>query len=130
MRPKFLRVGRLTGLDWGQLALLVWTAVLLFVCVRTAIQPRTRSLFYTYASAGADWVNGRKLYFHDEWPTYLDQFRYSPLIAGSFAPLSLLHERVGNGLWRPFNAGVFLSGPWVWARTVLPGALTNSLKAL
>ena len=52
MRPRFLRAGRAAGLDWGQIALFVWAVVLLVVCVRTAIQPRTRSLFYTYASAG------------------------------------------------------------------------------
>ena len=120
----------MTGLDWGQLALLVWTVVMLFVCIRTAIQPRTRSLFYTYASAGADWRDGKNLYYHDEWPAYLDQFRYSPLVAVSFAPLSLLNERAGNGLWRLFNAGVFVGGLWWWLRTVLPGTFTNSLKAL
>ncbi len=130
MRPKFLCAGRPAGFDWGQLALLVWTLVLLVVCVRTAIQPRTRSLFFTWASAGADWINGQNLYFHDDWPTYLDQFRYSPLVAVSFTPLSLLNERLGNGLWRLVNAGVFLGGLWWWLRNVLPGAGTNPLKSL
>ena len=129
MRPRFLRAERMVGLDWGQLALLVWTVVLLVVCVRTAIQPRTRSLFYTWASAGSDWVHGRNLYVHEDW-TDLDQFRYSPLVAASFAPLSLLNERLGNVVWRLFDAGVFLGGLWWWLRTVLPGSLTNSLKAL
>src|ERR1700759_3032683 len=99
MRPKILRAGQLAGLDWRQLALLVWTVVLLVVCVRSAVQPRTRSLFYTWASAGADWNNGRNLYYHDEWPTYLDQFRYSPAVAVSFVPLSWLNERLGNVVW-------------------------------
>lgn len=129
MRPKFLCAGRPAGFDWGQLALLVWTSVLLVVCVRTAIQPRTRSLFYTWASAGANWVGGQNLYYHDDW-TDLDQFRYSPLVAVSFAPLALLNERVGNVLWRLFDGGVFLGGLWWWLRTVLPGAGTNPLKAV
>jgi hypothetical protein len=125
-----LREGRITGLDWGQVALAVWVLVLLAVFVRTAIQPRTRSLFYTYASAGSDWLAGKSLYFHDDWPTYLDQFRYSPLVAVAYAPLSLLNERAGNVLWRLLNAGVFLGGLWWWLRAVLPGPVTNSLKSL
>jgi hypothetical protein len=129
MRPRFLRAERWATIDWGQLALLVWAIVLLVVCTRTAIQPRTRSLFYTYASAGADWIDGNNLYYHDDWPSYLDQYRYSPFVAVTFTPLSFLNERFGNVLWRLFNAGVFLGGLWWWLRTVLPDARTNSLKA-
>src|SRR3984957_17402185 len=129
MRPKFLRAGRPAGFDWGQLALLIWTVVLLVVCVRTAIQPRSRSLFFTWASAGTDWVNGQNLYFHDDW-TDRDQFRYSPLVAASFTALSLLNERAGNVLWGPFDAAIFLGGLWWWLRTVLPGVGTNPLKAI
>ena len=29
-----------------------------------------------------------------------------------------LNERLGNGLWRLVNAGVFLGGLWWWLRTV------------
>jgi hypothetical protein len=130
MRPRFLRAERMAGLDWGQVALFVWAVVLLVVCVRTAYQPRERSLFYTYALAGSDWVEGKNLYYHDHAPPYLDQYRYSPLVAVSFTPLALLNERLGNGLWRLFNAGVFLGGLWWWLGTVLPGARTNSLKAV
>ena len=130
MRPKFLRAERPAGLDWGQVALFVWAAVLLVVCVRTAIQPRTRSLFYTYALAGSDWAAGRNLYYHDDAPPYLDQYRYSPLVAVSLTPLALVNERLGNGLWRLLNAGVFLGGLWWWLRTVLPDARTSSLKAI
>ena len=32
MRPKFLRAERPAGLDWDQIALVVWTVVLLVVC--------------------------------------------------------------------------------------------------
>ncbi len=130
MRPKFLRAERMVGLDWGQIALAVWTVVLLIVCVRTAIQPRARSLFYTWALAGSDWVQGQNLYYHNDPPPYLDQFRYSPAIAVAFVPLSRMDERVGNVLWRLFNAGVLVGGLWWWLRTVLPGKLTNSLKWL
>jgi hypothetical protein len=130
MRPKFLRVGRPAGLDWGQVALFVWAVVLAVVCVRTAIQPRTRSLFYTYALAGSDWLAGRNLYYHDDPPPGLDQYRYSPLVAAALTPLALLNERLGNVLWRLFNAGVFLGGLWWWLRTVLPDVRTNSLKGV
>jgi Glycosyltransferase family 87 len=133
MRPKFLRAGRMSGLDWGQLALLVWTVVLLAVCLRSAIQPRSRSLFCTYALAGSDWMDGNNLYFHyfnGEWPAYLDQFRYSPLVAVLLTPLALLNERAGNVLWRLFNASVLLGALWWWLRAVLPDARTNSLKAM
>src|SRR5579862_8029244 len=127
MRPKFLRDGRMAGLDWAQIALFVWTILLLVVCVRTAIQPRKRSLFYTWATAGSDWIAGQNLYYHDPRPDDLDLFRYSPVVAVSFTPLSLLNERAGNVLWRLFNAAVFLGGLWWWLRTVLPGTWTNSL---
>jgi hypothetical protein len=98
----------------------VWAIILLAVCTRSAIQPRERSLYYTWLTAGKDWSNGSPLLYQRAEGDGLDIFRYSPLIAALLTPLQLLDERSGNVLWRLLNAGVFLGGLAYWLRDRLP----------
>jgi hypothetical protein len=129
MRPEFLR-RRTRWVDpWLVLAAEVWLLVLLVVCVRAVFWPRVHSLYQTYAAAGGDWLAGTSLYYHDQRPPYLDQYRYSPLVSALLVPFHLLPERLGGVLWRLLNAGVFLAGLGWWARSAAPLVLTARHQA-
>jgi hypothetical protein len=129
MRPEFLR-RRTRWVDpWLVLAAEVWLLVLLVVCVRAVFWPRVHSLYQTYAAAGGDWLAGKILYYHEQRPSYLDQYRYSPLVSALLVPFSLLPERLGGVLWRLLNAGVFLAGLGWWVRSAVPLALTARHQA-
>jgi hypothetical protein len=97
-------------------AVLVWTIVLGVVCIRAAVQPYKRTLYTTWAQAGADWEIGRDLY-RDTWNPDQDQFRYSPLVAALLVPFNHLPVRLGGVVWRLLNGGVFLGGFAWWLRT-------------
>ena len=101
---------------WARCAVLLWVIVLTAVCVRGALQPRDRSLYFTWMTAGQDWSSGSPLLYQRTEGDGLDIFRYSPLIAALLTPLQLVNESVGNVLWRLLNAGVFLGGLAYWLR--------------
>lgn len=101
---------------WVRAAVLVWIIVVGVVCVRAAVQPYKRTLYTTWAQAGADWVNGEDLY-RDTWAPDQDQFRYSPLVAALLVPFHYLPVRLGGVVWRLLNAGVLLGGFAWWLRT-------------
>jgi hypothetical protein len=102
---------------WLRLAVTLWAVGLLVVSVRIVMKPRSHSVYPIFVEAGRDWLAGNDLYEHPHHG--IDQFRYSPLVAASFAPLSLLSDRVGNLLWRWLNAAVLLGAMAWWVRTCL-----------
>jgi hypothetical protein len=100
---------------WVRGAVLVWTLVVLAVCVRAVVHPYKRTLFTTWEQAGADWQEGRDLY-RRSWNADQDQFRYSPLTAVLFVPFQYVPIRLGGVLWRLLNAGALLGGFAAWLR--------------
>jgi hypothetical protein len=117
---------------WSRWAVIVWTVVLVAVCVNSALNPRKRSLYLTWMTAGQDWVSGSPLLYEHTEGDGLDIFRYSPLVASLLTPLQYLDERVGNVLWRLLNAGVLLGGFTYWLRDRAPdgGSLRGILFLL
>jgi hypothetical protein len=113
---------------WVRAAVLVWIIVVGVVCVRAAVQPYKRTLYTTWAQAGADWVNGEDLY-RDTWTPDQDQFRYSPLVAALLVPFHYLPVRLGGVIWRLLNAGVLLGGFAWWLRTA-PQARTARRRGI
>jgi hypothetical protein len=105
---------------WTRCAVVVWVIVMLAVCIRSAVQPREHSLYYTWLTAGKDWSSGSPLLYQHMEGDGLDIFRYSPLIAALLTPLQSLDERTGNMVWRLLNAGVFLGGLAYWLRGRVP----------
>jgi hypothetical protein len=101
---------------WVRTAVLVWAIVLGAICVRAAVQPYKRTLYTTWAQAGADWEAGRDLYRQD-WKPDQDQFRYSPLVAVLLVPFNYLPVRLGGVVWRLLNGGALLGGFAWWLRT-------------
>jgi hypothetical protein len=111
---------RLQSTDpWVRWALAAWLALLVAVCGRVAFQPRTRTLFTTWAGAGRNWESGQDLY-QKTWESHQDQFRYSPPTAVLLVPFGHLPVRGGGVLWRLLNAAVLLSGFAAWLRAGVP----------
>lgn len=113
---------------WTRLAVILWAVGLLVVSVRVLAQPRSHSVYPIFAQAGCDWLDGAPLYGKKNRD--LDQFRYSPLIAATFAPFSALPDRAGNLLWRWLNAGVLLGGLAWWLRSTRAGRTESAFVFL
>lgn len=101
--------------------LVVWATLLVFMCVRSAIQHRA-TVWPIFAHAGQNWIHGANLYDDHYLWIDLDQYRYSPLVTTFFVPLSMLHESVGNVLWRLVNMAAFFAGIVAFCRTIYPGS--------
>jgi hypothetical protein len=109
---------------------LVWTIILLVICIRVAISPRVHSVFPIFSTAGLHWRQSQELYLPYFFDPDLDVFRYSPLAAALFAPWSIFSDRWGNVLWRMCNAAIYLVALGGWAKTVLPICLSRFNQAL
>jgi len=100
---------------------------LLICCIPTVIEPINHNVYPVYDAAGSNWRHAIGLY-----PTAQDSkellFRYSPIVAASFAPWSLLPLTVGSVLWRLVNAAVFLLGLGWYGRAVLTDTISVSRR--
>jgi hypothetical protein len=114
-----------------RLAIALWAAALVAVCVGPVVAPRKRTLYPTYAAAGADWLAGRDVYarYPDPQAPHLDSFRYAPPVAAALAPWSLLPEAAGEVLWRLVGAGLYLGAAAWWARCGLPEKMAGRRAA-
>jgi hypothetical protein len=113
-----------------RIAALVWILILVVVCIRVAVSPRTHSVFPIFSTAGLHWRHGQELYAPYFSDSDLDVFRYSPLAAASFVPWTYFSDRVGNVFWRLASAALYLSALAWWSRTILSICLTRSQQAL
>lgn len=104
----------LTPQSWLRFAVGVWFAVLLVISVRVLLQPNRQTVYPIFVQAGRDWLAGDGLY--GKVNAGVDQFRYSPLVAATFAPMSVLSDRIGNLVWRWLNAFALLAALAWWAR--------------
>src|SRR5262245_8529846 len=95
--------------------IVIWLAILCAISVRVLVSARANSVYPIFSDAGRKWLHGDALYGR---PTGdLDLFRYCPVVAAGFAPLSLLPDAVGGVIWRWLNAAVFAGALAVWSRT-------------
>jgi Glycosyltransferase family 87 len=110
-----------------RLMLAVWVTLGALICLRTVLHPKRNSVYPIFADAGQGWLHGTDLYDDHFWLMRIDEYRYSPLVAASFAPLSQLPNYAGGILWRMLNAAVFLAGAIALFRTLYPGPARLSL---
>lgn len=108
------------SIGWQRLAVLLWGLLIAVVCVRSAVQQRTHSLYQTYMTAGSRWLAGTSLYYWGETEPGLEPYRYSPLVAVLLVPFHALPTGIGNVMWRLLNAGVLLGGLAAWMKMPLP----------
>jgi hypothetical protein len=108
-----------------------WALVLAVVCVRALGWPHSHSLYPVFVTAAENWRAAEPLYTNAP-PSAggQDVFRYSPLVAALFTPLSLIAPALGGVLWRLLNAGIFLGGLTWFSRAVLPYPLNRHQRAL
>ena len=90
-----------------RLGLTLWTVLAVVVSVRVLVQqPGRASVVPIYLKAGEVWRSGGDLYA----PTGLDVYRYPPLFAAAFAPLTHLPETLVGVGWRLLGVGVLVVG--------------------
>jgi hypothetical protein len=114
----------MTGLLSRRTVVALWALALLAISVAVSIKPG--KLYRTFATAGEHFRKGEPLYpstLEDAAELdrqHLELFRYTPLIAASFIPLSFLPDSVGAILWRIFQALALLLALREWAKTCVP----------
>jgi hypothetical protein len=102
------------GKRWQRRAMVAWGLVLLVISARVLLMPGKQSVYPTFARTGSNWLHGRDLYLLSDLDRVsCNAFRYSPPVAATLAPFSLLPARFGEVAWRLLNAGV-LVGALVW----------------
>jgi Glycosyltransferase family 87 len=108
MRPRSLR-------GW---AILTWLAALIAISLAVTIRGKPGKLYPTFVAAGDHFRLGEPIY--GPVPEGQDQYRYSPLIAASFAPWGFLPTSVGSVLWRCLQALALLLALRAWSRVAVP----------
>lgn len=111
-------------------AVVAWAILLGVVCVRTVLEPLSGNIYPTYAWAGERFAAGEPLY--GVYAPYVDNYRYSPVVAAGFVPFGWLPWGPGGAVFRLLGAGLLLGALAVWYRrswpgVVLPAALLAAL---
>ncbi|MBI1833180.1 MAG: DUF2029 domain-containing protein [Planctomycetes bacterium] len=109
---------------WEQIAIAVWAAFLLFVCVRTFVKPAAKTVYPIYSACGYFWWHGIDLYAPDRPEWAQGGYRYSPTFAVMCVPFAAFPDSVGGVLWRLVCTGGFLGSLWWLARTASSKPLT------
>lgn len=113
---------------WERLAWTVWIAAVLVVCVRSALQPSKRTVLPIYLGAGQRWLAGENLYQLNAADQ--DIFRYSPLAAAFFAPLSMLPPSAAAVCWRILGAAALVAALAWWLRVIMSHPLSRGRIAV
>jgi hypothetical protein len=108
--------------------LLLWAIALVAVAVVVSRPGKAGKLYPTFVLAGEHFKSGEPVY--GPVPMELDQYRYSPLVAATFAPWSELPAPVGAVLWRWLQAIALLAALRSWSRIAVPKVPWPSLALL
>jgi hypothetical protein len=109
---------------WERLALAVWLAALLVICVRVLVARHSHSVYPIYAAAARNWLAGADLYDPAEG------YRYSPTAALLLVPFSALSDALGDVTWRLLTVSVYVAALAWWCWAVLPVRLTRSQRGV
>jgi Glycosyltransferase family 87 len=120
------RSGSALGLRgrWEHLAAIVWIGILTAIAIRILVWPRWNSVYPIFGQAGRHWHAGAELYRIPDNP-----YRYSPLVAIGFVPLSFLPDRLAAIVWLMLNAAVYLAALAWWCGAALPRRLDTRAQA-
>src|SRR5260370_28896512 len=103
---------------WSGAAALVWGLCLLSVAGHALCYPRAHTVYDIYADASRNWWAGEDIYARGR-----EYYRYSPLLAITLTPFTMLPDNVGNALWKLFNALIYMTGLSARARLSVPQRL-------
>jgi alpha-1,2-mannosyltransferase len=95
------------------LVIVLWSAVLIAICIRVGLAVQHHNVFTDYADAGRKWIAAEPLY------SYTRGFVYSPLIAALFSPWALLPDWLGAIIWRLLTTAIFVVGIFYWLKEEL-----------
>src|SRR5436190_21765408 len=112
---------------WEKIAAVLWCVATLAITMRLLLTPSYQGVYPIFAGAGRSWIAGLDLY---QKQAGLDHYRYSPLVAALFAPLTLLPDWLGGILWRGVNLAVFIAGLLWFCRVVVPATLTTPQRGM
>jgi len=96
---------------WMRAAIAIWLVAMAAVGGRAILAPHRHTVYPIYSSAARDWLAGENVY--DAVPRY-DPFRYSPIAAVGFVPLSFLPDLPADLIWRLISLTVFLFALTLW----------------
>lgn len=110
---------------WEQIAVIVWTVVLLVVSVRVAGWPMSRTVYPIFSASAQLWWSGADLYEPYRPLAVQGGYRYSPTFAILITPFAYFPDSVGGVIWRLISSLAFL-GSLAWlARSVLSWPLSR-----
>ncbi|MFO0797774.1 MAG: glycosyltransferase 87 family protein [Gemmataceae bacterium] len=98
----------------------LWVVLLGVTCVRTVLKPLSANIYPTYAWAGERFAAGEPLY--GVFAPYIDNYRYSPVVAAGFVPFGMMPWGPGGAIFRLLGAALFLGGCAAWFRRSWPDA--------
>jgi hypothetical protein len=110
-------------------ALGLWGLALIIILCRGYLQPTRNSVYPIFANAGREWLAGVDLYDKTLQRPVQDHYRYAPIVAAAFSPLTALDDPLAAALWRVINGAVYLAGLVVFLRTVCPGSARLDSRA-
>jgi len=116
---------------WERLALVVWLATIAGVLIHSQLAPVGKGSVYPDYDWGLQrWLRGADTYPALSMGLDVRNYRYSPLVTATLAPLGLLPIKTGELLWRLLNIGCLLAGLGLWMRDALTPVLNRSQKAI
>jgi Glycosyltransferase family 87 len=116
---------------WEKLALSVWLAAVAALLVNCLLAPAGRgSVYPAYHWAAQRWLHGTDTYPSPGAGPDVQEYRYSPLVTATLAPLGLLPLKAGEVLWRLLIVGCFMGGLSLWMAEALTPSANRSQKAI
>src|SRR6266849_1762727 len=109
-----------------RVAVVLWSLAIVVCTGRALIWPERHSVYPIFSEAGRAWRATTDLYHAGA----SEPFRYSPLVAALFAPLSLLPDHLGGVLWRLLGLGIFLGAFSWWIRQISDRPVPPGHRAL
>ena len=110
---------------WERMALVLWSAVLLFVSVRALNRPTERTVYPIFSGSAKLWWSGADLYEPDRPANFQSGYRYSPTFAILLTPFAWLPDAIGGVLWRLVSTATLIASLAWLASCVLPWPLSR-----
>jgi Glycosyltransferase family 87 len=115
------KTGLLDDARWIRLAVGLWVALAVAVCVKSITTKNDHTIYPILAWGSRHWWADQPL--HAEYPGLTrDIYRYSPTFAISFTPLALLPDWLGSSLWGVLSVGTTFCAMRLFFREILPGS--------